>query len=75
MSVTDEPDARNRHRKKASRHKKYGVQEWSRWFKKWVHSHWYETEKARDQAYEVLEKANERLKAHDMDSPIRRVDR
>ncbi len=73
--MIDEPDARNRHRKKASRHKKYGVQEWSRWFKKWVHSHWYETEKARDQAYEVLEKANERLKAHDMDSPIRRVDR
>jgi len=64
-----------RHRKKTPKHKKFGIQEWSRWFKKWVHSHWYVTEKARDQAFVIVEKANERLKAAGLDSPIRKVNR
>ena len=73
MDTSDEP--RNLHRKKASKHKKFGIQEWSRWFKKWVHSHWYETEKARDQAYDVLMKACERLTQAGFDSPVRKVNR
>ncbi len=74
-SPPSEAEPKGQHRKKKPKHKKFGIQEWSRWFKKWVHSHWYVTEKARDQAYEVVMKANERLKLHDMDSPIRKVNR
>ena len=64
-----------RHHKKASKRKKFGIQEWSRWFKKWCHGHWYETEKARDQAFVIAEKANERLKAAGLAGPIRKVNR
>ncbi len=71
--MTDEPD--NRHRKKAPRHKKFGTQQWSTYFKRWKFGRWYATEKARDQAYDVLLKACERLKAHGMDSAVRKIDR
>jgi hypothetical protein len=71
--IDDEPD--NRHYKKTPRRKKFGIQEWSRYFERWGFSRWYATEKARDQGWEILVKANERLKAHGMESPIRKVER
>ena len=47
-----------RHRKRACkpRQKKFGIEQWSKWFKQWCHRTWYVTEKARDQALEDLKK-------------------
>jgi hypothetical protein len=65
------------HRKKAvsSRQKKYGVEQWSRWFKKWCFPTWYRTEKARDQAFENLITKTTILKEHGLDPQVRKVNR
>jgi len=64
-----------RHRKKAPRHKKFGIQQWSNYLKAWGFGHWYSTEKARDQAYDDLGKKTQILRDHDMDSPLRKIER
>ena len=38
------------------RHKRWGIQAWSRWFKRWGGCYWYATEKARDQAFDDLKR-------------------
>ena len=71
-------DGPSRHRKRAlkPRHKKYGIEQWSRWFKKWCHRQWYVTAKARDQAMEDLKKHTcNVLKGTDHEPQHRKVDR
>jgi len=41
-----------KHHKRAAKKKKktFGIEYWSRWFKRWVSWKWYPTEQQRDQA-------------------------
>ena len=70
-------DSETRYRKKAPRHKKYGIQQWSNWFKKWTFSTWYVTEKARDQALADLKRHTRNLDEQKTDSHnrFRKIDR
>lgn len=70
-----EPDDRPRYRKKAPRHKRYGIEQWSRWFSKWCHRQWYATTKARDQAFENHITKTTILRGTPWDTPVRKVDR
>ncbi len=64
-----------RHRKKTPRHKRFGIEQWSRWCNKWCHRSWYVTAKARDQAFENLTTKVSVLRGTKWDAPIRKVDR
>lgn len=64
-----------RHRKKTPRHKRFGIEQWSRWFKKWCHRSWYATEKGRDQAFDNLTTKTSILRGTQWDTPVRKVDR
>ncbi len=71
-------DDRPRHVKRACkpRHKKYGIEQWSEWFKRWTHRQWYVTEKARDQALEDLKRHTcNVLKEHGKEPQCRKVNR
>jgi hypothetical protein len=76
--LPDNGDDRPRHVKRAvkPRRKKYGIEQWSRWFKKWCHRQWYATAKARDQALEDLKRHTcNVLKDTDHEPQYRKVDR
>ena len=64
-----------RYRKKTPRHKRFGIAQWSRWFKKWCHRSWYATEKGRDQAFDNLTTKTSILRGTQWDTPVRKVDR
>lgn len=64
-----------RYRKKTPRHKRFGIEQWSRWFKKWCHRSWYATEKGRDQAFDNLTTKTSILRGTQWDTPVRKVDR
>ncbi|MHB8107898.1 MAG: hypothetical protein ACYDH4_10820 [Candidatus Cryosericum sp.] len=52
-----EPDDQPRHMKRAShQRKRWGVERWNCWFKRWFAWKWYPTEAVRDQALADLEK-------------------
>jgi hypothetical protein len=75
---SDSLDERPRHFKRAvkPRHKKYGIEQWSTWFKKWCHRQWYVTEKARDQALEDLKRHTcNILKEHGKEPQYRKINR
>ena len=77
MQPEDLIDDRPRHHKRSgpARSKKFGIEQWSNWFKKWWHRQWYVTEKARDQAFENLAKKTTILKEHGFHTPVRKVNR
>ena len=58
QGFADDDNDRPRHQKRRAqpRHKRWGVQAWSRWFKRWGGCYWYATEKARDQAFDDLKR-------------------
>ena len=64
-----------KHLKRAPRHKRYGIEQWSAWSKKWCLRQWYVTEKARDQAFENLQDKTTILTGTQWDTPVRKVDR
>jgi hypothetical protein len=66
-----------KHQKKAlpARQKKYGIEQWSRWFGRWCLPTWYRTEKARDQAFENQITKTTILRQSNYDNPLRKVDR
>lgn len=64
-----------RYRKKTPRHNRFGIEQWSRWFKKWCHRSWYATEKGRDQAFDNLTTKTSILRGTQWDTPVRKVDR
>lgn len=64
-----------RYRKKTPRHKRFGIEQWSRSFKKWCHRSWYATEKGRDQAFDNLTTKTSILRETQWDAPVRKVDR
>jgi len=74
-------DEQPRHFKRATkpRHKKYGIEQYSRWFHRWCGRTWYITEKARDQAFDNLmakTDAVKKLKSINFEfAPIRKVNR
>jgi hypothetical protein len=70
----DEDDV-PRHVKKMPRHKRFGIEQWSNWHKKWCHRQWYATAKARDQAFENLTTKTTILRGTQWDTPSRKVDR
>jgi len=70
-SFDDQP----RHVKRAKRHKKYGIEEWSDHFSKWAHARWFATEKARDQSLEDLKHKTTILKLYGTGTQLRKVER
>lgn len=56
MRADDSYDEVPKHRKRGGRRKRFGIEEWSRWFKKWYLVGWYLTEASRDKAFETLRK-------------------
>jgi len=63
-----------RYLKKAVR-KKYGIQSWSRWFKRWCFADWYTTAKARDQAFKNLTTKTSILNGTKYEPRYRKVNR
>jgi len=64
-----------KHKKRAPKHKHYGIEQWSAWSKKWCLRQWYVTEKARDQAFDSLKNKTTILTGTQWDTPVRKVDR
>jgi hypothetical protein len=75
--LIDEDDA-PRHRKRACkpRHKKFGIEQWSKWFKTWGNRTWYATKKSRDQALVDLKRHTCNLyKLAGEETKVRKIDR
>ena len=64
-----------KHQKRARQHKRFGIEQWSRWHKKWCHRQWYVTAKARDQTFRNLTTKTSILRGTQWDTPVRKVDR
>lgn len=64
-----------RHQKKAPKHKRFGIEQWSRWHNRWCGRQWYVTAKARDQAFKNLTTKTSILRGTQWDTPVREVDR
>ena len=64
-----------KHKKRAPKHKHYGIEQWAAWSKKWCLRQWYVTEKARDQAFDSLKNKTTILTGTQWDTPMRKVDR
>ena len=64
-----------KHQKRAPRHKRYGIEQWSNWSKKWHCWQWYATKKARDQAFKNLSTKTTILRGTKWDTPMRKLDR
>jgi len=63
------------HYRKKSR-KRFGIESWSHWFRKWYVQRWYETEAQRDQAMRALDKSMcSILRGTDSEPKYRKVDR
>ena len=63
------------YRKRAAKHKDYGIEQWSNWHNKWCYRQWYATEKARDQAFNSLTTRTTFLHDLLLNTPIRKVNR
>jgi predicted RNA-binding protein with RPS1 domain len=70
-------DDRPRHRKRApkAREKKYGFEEWSNHFQKWMHARWYTTPRARDQALDRAQRSLRILKNLGLSPQFRKIER
>ena len=82
MSYEKRPDKNDpnlpeisKHQKRAAKHKRYGIEEFSSWSGKWHCWHWYATEKARDQAFINMNTKSSIFRGTNFDSPVRKVDR
>lgn len=56
MQADDSYDEIPKYHKRGGKRKRFGIEEWSDWFKKWYRVGWYLTEATRDQALETLRK-------------------
>lgn len=70
-------DDRPKHQKKAkpAREKHFGLEHWSHWFNKWWHAEWYDTRRARDQAFESYERKSALARRYGLDVKCRKVER
>ncbi len=76
--IDPDQDDRPRHHKKAIKpsRKRFGIEQWSEWFKRWYHRQWYATAKSRDQAIEDLKRHTcNILKKYGHNPRYRKVDR
>jgi hypothetical protein len=63
-------------RRPKPRQRRFGVEQWNNWSKKWCYRQWYATEKARDQALEDLKRHTRNiLKEHGREPQYRKVNR
>lgn len=58
-----------------ARKKKWGLEQWNRWFGAWSFPEWYRTEKARDQAYDDFIAKTSYLRTLGHDLLVRKVNR
>jgi hypothetical protein len=64
-----------RYVKKKLKHKRWGIQKWNPHLQRWRTVDWYETEKARNQAYENMLNKTTILTGTIHDQPIRKAKR
>jgi len=72
-----EPDDCPRPQKRASRarEKRFGYEQWSDHFRKWMFARWFLTEKARAQSLEDLKRKTTILKRHGIIPRYRKISR